>query len=157
MWILNIEEHYTTPLCFHQHNCRNCVFRLEEKKILLFAKQKQCSSTDQRTHHQAEAEYSTLKQKQSRGPYINRVMCINSYIKCTPIYCALMISGTATQILRWHPESLDDGVPGTVSFSTVNSTHEEMAARVYSTLWLRRNESSDRLWGLMMAVTRYSE
>jgi hypothetical protein len=47
--------------------------------------------------------------------------------------------------------------PGTVSFSMVNSTHEDTAATVYSTLWLRRNESRDRLRGLMMAVTRYSE
>lgn len=48
-------------------------------------------------------------------------------------------------------------IPGTVSFSTVNSTHDETAARVYSTLWFSRKESSDRLRGLMMAVTRYSE
>lgn len=35
--------------------------------------------------------------------------------------------------------------PGTVSFSIMNSTHDETAAKVYSTLWLRRNESNDKL------------
>jgi hypothetical protein len=39
----------------------------------------------------------------------------------------------------------------------VNSTHEDTAAKVYSMLWLSRNESRERLWGLMKAVTRYSE
>lgn len=48
-------------------------------------------------------------------------------------------------------------LPGTVSFSMVNSTHEDTAAKVYSTLWLSRKESRDRLRGLIMAVTKYSE
>lgn len=52
---------------------------------------------------------------------------------------------------------LDHNKPGIKSFSTVNSIQEETAATVYSTLWLSRKESRDRLRGLMMAVTRYSE
>lgn len=39
----------------------------------------------------------------------------------------------------------------------MNSTQEERAARLYSKLWLSRKESSERLRGLLMAVTRYSE
>lgn len=47
--------------------------------------------------------------------------------------------------------------PGKRSFSSVNSTQEESAARLYSKLWLSKKESSERLRGLLMAVTRYSE
>lgn len=100
-----------------------------------------------------------LWSKCNQRDHMNRIMCIISiHILCVCQFAVhWWFQKLTLQILRWHQESFEDGVPGTVSFSTVNSTHDEMAARVYSTLWLRRNESSDRLWGLMMAVTRYSE
>ena len=47
--------------------------------------------------------------------------------------------------------------PGQKMFSSVNSIQEDRAATVYSRLWFRRNESKDRLLGLLTAVTRYSE
>lgn len=47
--------------------------------------------------------------------------------------------------------------PGMSIFSTVNSIQEETAAKVYSMLWFNKKESRDKLRGLMIAVTRYSE
>lgn len=83
--------------------------------------------------------------------------CHGAASRGSPALCYQTDGPQASHVQLGRDRQGQSGRPGKKSFSSVNSTQEDRAARLYSKLWLSRKESSERLRGLLMAVTRYSE